>query len=251
MLADNDQLVQYPVGAPDADQNAYFIFKARGSVVGNLSLNLDSDGRLYLLDLNSTSFDIATGSGGAGTTIYLATVDPDGIFRLYNRSMDNEASYWKIVWSSTEDKCVPKGICGVNSICSSRDQIVACTCLPGYRGSSSAGCIQDDYNVNVGDCRIENTSVKYDIAVVENVIWDDNYYAVDVAHREEDCYRACVDDCECVVALFGFNRCHKQRTPLRYGRMLASDSGTVALVKVSAPVEAPAPAPNGLAKNYI
>ena len=44
----------------------------------------------------------------------LATIDADGIFRLYSHSLGQQAN-WSIEWSSSNDRCSPKGFCGVNS----------------------------------------------------------------------------------------------------------------------------------------
>ncbi|KAH6759969.1 PR5-like receptor kinase [Perilla frutescens var. frutescens] len=222
-------LVQYPVNTPDTDENAYFASGTYGAG-RNVSLNLGNDGRLYLSNGDDEIQDITSG-GSEGPTIYLARVDPDGIFRLYNRSLDGEGN-WTTIWASTDDRCDPRGICGVNSFCSSY-QInvnVECTCLPGFR-DSGAGCHQD---FNVQDCRDKNPSVRYEMRAVENVTWEDNYYAaMNDKVTQVECGRACLDDCDCVVALFSDGNCRKQRSPIRYGRM--SSDTSMALVRVALP----------------
>lgn len=81
-----------------------------------------------------------------------------------------------------------------------------------------------------------------------SVTWQDNYYALLHTTTEEDCGRACVHDCDCVVAMFKHGQCKKQRLPLRYGKRSATAS-SVALVRVTLPAPASTiGAPDGSAK---
>lgn len=235
-----DGLVQYPVGTTDTKENAHVVFDT-GDVTPHVSLNLDDDGRLFFsFEDEGSWWDITKGRRPVGGTIYLARLDPDGLFRLYNRSSDPEDK-WTSIWSSTQDKCAPKGVCAVNSFCSVENQSVTCMCLPGF-SISGGGCTQD---FEVGDCRSKNQSARYEITRMANTTWEDNYYALLHTTTEEDCGRACVDDCDCVVAMFKHGQCRKQRLPLRYGRRSATAS-SVALFRVTLP--APIGAPDGSAK---
>lgn len=136
-----------------------------------------------------------------------------------------------MIWSSTEDRCVPKGICGVNTLCTYQDQVVTCTCLPGFDSDCNA-------NFNDGDCWNKNPSVRYEMRRMANVTWEDNFYAVEDTVGEEDCGGLCVSDCDCVVASFKDGKCRKQRLPLTYGIRSTSASYT-ALLRVSVPVLSP------------
>lgn len=75
-------LIQYPVGTTDTAGYSYFSSFTDGKG-DNVSLNLDDDGHLYLL--NSTGFNIRDLYKGEGSdtngTIYLMKIDSDGIFR--------------------------------------------------------------------------------------------------------------------------------------------------------------------------
>ncbi|KAG6392613.1 hypothetical protein SASPL_146837 [Salvia splendens] len=99
--------------------------------------------------------------------IYLVRLDWDGILRLYNQSLEKEDN-WKSIWSVTEDKCLPKGLCGINSYCTNTDGGAQCTCLPGFdiarEGEWSAGCTSD-FKV---DCRDTNQSRSYVMRSVLN-----------------------------------------------------------------------------------
>lgn len=197
-----------------------------------LTLNLDNDGRLYLYD-GAVSYNISSGGKGETGSIYLARVDPDGIFRLLYRPLDVKGDNWAMIWSSTDDRCAPKGICGVNSFCTYEDghDNVSCTCLLGFGG----GCRQD---YNVGDCWNKNPSVMYKMRRMTNVTWHYESYAVKDTVTEQDCERLCLDDCDCGVALFQNGKCQKHKSPIRYGRRSVAASN-VALFKVSLPTSAP------------
>ncbi|KAJ0017950.1 hypothetical protein Pint_12070 [Pistacia integerrima] len=129
-------LVQYPKDTPDSSAYAYYSSSTYGRG-DNVSLNLD--GHLYLL--NYTGFTIKNlVPGGYSTeeTIYLMKVDADGIFRLY--SFTTNQSNMSIVWASSDDKCSPKGRCGLNRYCVKNDGDIYCQCLPGFAVSGERGC---------------------------------------------------------------------------------------------------------------
>lgn len=228
MQADGN-LVQYPVSSlSDTAENAYYSSGTYGDGK-NLSLNLENDGRLHVYN-GAVSYNITTGWKPKVGSMYMVRVDMDGIFRIYNRVLDPVVN-WTVIWSSTEDRCVPKGICGANSFCTYQDQVVTCTCLPGF----GDGCKE---NFDIGVCRNKDPSVRYEMRKMANVTWEDNHYAVEDTEGEEDCGDACVSDCDCVLALFKDGKCRKQRLPIMYGIRSASVSN-MALVRVSVPVPTP------------
>ncbi|KAM3290288.1 hypothetical protein P3S67_018577 [Capsicum chacoense] len=69
-------------------------------------------------------------------------IDVDGILRVYSHSLNQQNS--SAIWSSTYDRCTPKGLCGLNGFCVNLDDQVQCSCLPGFDsvmpGNWSAGC---------------------------------------------------------------------------------------------------------------
>ncbi|KAH0745634.1 hypothetical protein KY285_007291 [Solanum tuberosum] len=224
-------LVQYPVNTPDSPPYAYYQADS-GGLGNNVSLNLDDDGLLYLL--NSTNSRQNLTKGGyrrERTIIYMLKIDADGILRVYSHSLNQQNS--TVIWSSTNDGCIPKGLCGINGFCTNIDDQAKCLCLPGFDfvmpGNWSAGC---ERNFTAETCRLkENTSKYYDMRTVENTVWEDSTYVVLGGTTKEDCEQACLQDCNCEAALFKDRECRKQRLPLRYGR---KDLGNfnLALVKV-------------------
>ncbi|MCD7449943.1 hypothetical protein HAX54_002468 [Datura stramonium] len=231
-MQDDGNLVQYPVQTPDSASYAYYETGTDG-VGNNVTLNLDDGGLLYLLNSSTISLRNLTKGGypREKTIIYMMKIDADGIFRVYSHSLNQQNS--SVIWSSTDDRCAPKGLCGLNGYCINIDDQVKCSCLPGFDfvmpGNWSAGC---ERNFTAETCRLkEDTSKYYAIRTVDNTRWEDISYAVLDTITKEDCQQACLQDCNCEAALFKDNECRKQRLPLRFGRRDMTNSN-LALVKV-------------------
>ncbi|KAE7998288.1 hypothetical protein FH972_002847 [Carpinus fangiana] len=236
-------LVQYP--ADDiAVATAYFATGTDGSGE-NVTLNFDADGHLYLLNATGSNIIRNLTDGGYPTedTIYLMRLDADGIFRIYSHHL-KQKGIWSTVWSSTNDACAPKGLCGLNGFCVLNDQKAGCACLPGFemvqQGNWTAGC---ERNFTVESCKSKNGDIKYNMQEVANTIWGDASYSALTVPFKDSCAQACLADCNCEAVLFKDRTCQKQMLPLRYGRRQLTDSA-IALVKVSTSTPTPS-TPNG------
>jgi tRNA A-37 threonylcarbamoyl transferase component Bud32 len=225
-------LVQYPVNTPDTAPYSFYTSWTDGSG-DNVTLNLDADGHLYLL--NTTSFNIKNISvGGYPTedTIYLMRLDADGIFRIYSHHLKQKGN-WSIVWSSSNDVCNSRGLCGLNGFCVTNNQKAQCVCLPGFekvqQGNRTAGC---EKSSTAEGCKNKNGDITYNMEEVANTVWEDVSYSVLTVPFKDSCAQACLVDCNCEAALFKNGTCKKQRLPLRYGRRQLSDSN-IAFIKVS------------------
>ncbi|KAJ6929085.1 hypothetical protein NC652_013065 [Populus alba x Populus x berolinensis] len=227
-------LVQYPVNTPDTATYAYF---ASGTNGDDVTLNLDPDGRLYLL--NSTGFNIKNiADGGYPTkeTINIMKLDADGIFRLYSQNLTLNGN-WSAVWNSTRDKCQPKGSCGLNGYCVVKDQEAECICLPGFKfvtqGNWTSGCERD---FDAESCKDKNGSSAYTMEELSNIAWEDVSYSVLSSTTKDNCKQACLEDCNCEAALFTDGQyCRKQKFPLIFGRRNL-ESSNLAFVKVGRPI---------------
>ncbi|KAH1038247.1 hypothetical protein J1N35_039990 [Gossypium stocksii] len=223
-------LVQYPVDTPDTAPYAYWSSRTSGD---NVSLNLDNDGHLYML--NSTGFnikDLTTGGyDDTNRTIYLMKINSDGIFRLYSYRLYRNGNR-SVIWSSTSDKCEPLGLCGLNGYCVNVDREAGCRCLPGFapviEGNFTAGC---ERNFSSDSCKNDDGKIQYTIQAAENTVWEDTGYSEVTSTTREECETACYEDCNCEAAMFNDGKCTKQRLPLRYGRRDLSNSN-IALIKV-------------------
>ncbi|KAM3687267.1 hypothetical protein ACJW31_10G063500 [Castanea mollissima] len=224
-------LVQYPVGTPDTAEYSYWASGTNGQG-DNVSLCLDDDGHLYLLNSTGTNIKNLTGGGyPTKDTIYLMRIDADGIFRLYWHNLDKNGNF-SVIWSSSYVKCDPKGLCGLNGLCTINDQDANCLCLPGFASVDqrnwSSGCVR---NFTAESCKSKDGNMKYIMQAVPNTVWEDNSFAILSILIKEDCETACLEDCNCEAATYKDGICRKQKLPLRFGRRVLSDLN-IAFIKV-------------------
>ncbi|XP_031281152.1 G-type lectin S-receptor-like serine/threonine-protein kinase LECRK3 [Pistacia vera] len=226
-------LVQYPENTADTSTYAYWasntgLFFTNGSAY---EVKLDVDGHLYMVSSiglpvkNITEGGYPTNKG----TIYLVKIDWDGILRLYTYNLRQNGSRL-VVWESLEDKCVPKGLCGLNSYCIiKQNQKFGCICLEGFvyvdQENQYSGCQRNSSN--------RHGAVNYTIQELDNYYFEDVSYKV-LQVSKEDCKQACLEDSDCEAALFSTNgNCRMQKLPLRFaGKDPNVDSSNIVLVKV-------------------
>lgn len=216
-------LVQYPNGlfTLSGDQYAYWdseTYKAGD----NVSLNLDHNGQLYLL--NTTGFKIKSFTDQKGLSMYRLTIDADGILRLYSYSLVQNGS-WSIEWSSLMNKCAPLGLCGLNSYCViTMNQEPSCVCIPGFvfidEGKRDLGCKR---NLSKVGC-IGEIETSYSIVDLDDIAWENTPYSM-LSLNKTACKEDCLIDCNCEAAIFGDQECRKLKLPLRFGR--TRESGLV------------------------
>ena len=223
-------LVQYPASKPKPE-NAYW--NSETSTAGEkVSLNLDGNGRLYLL--NTTTGLIVKDFYRIGSlsnkTIYRLTIGFDGILRLYSHRL-NQGVDWVSEWSPTSNRCDPTGLCGPNSYCTLLDQEPICTCPPGFgfidQEQKILGCKRD---FSTDGCISTNRDT-FSLRELERIAWEDNAYS-NITSSKADCREDCLMDCNCDVVLFKDQLCRKQMLPLRYGRIQDGDQGGTTIIKV-------------------
>ncbi|XP_041003408.1 G-type lectin S-receptor-like serine/threonine-protein kinase LECRK1 isoform X2 [Juglans microcarpa x Juglans regia] len=198
------------------------------STSSNATLEFTKDGNSSYPDKNN------------GAVIHRATLDADGIFRLYSHHFersDNSSSI-STEWRALPNQCYVKGFCGLNSYCSFMGEKAECMCFPGFRffndGNKFLGCYR---NFNNNDCRrtgTEDRVMLYSIVPVHHVSWTDHPYFIVISMKEGDCRDSCLIDCNCGAVLYRNNSCSKHKLPLRYG-LLQSDQSqpTTAFFKVT------------------
>ncbi|OVA06898.1 Protein kinase domain [Macleaya cordata] len=237
IMQQDGYLVQYPILTPYTITYGYWDSGPQTTIV-NGTLNLDEDGKLYLL--NSTGFIVKTLINGSlptnRTILYRLTIDVDGIFRLYSHTLDRNGN-WSIVWEPPYDKCQPKGLCGVNGYCTLMDQKADCLCLPGFRfidqGEKTLGCERE---ANVENCESKNQEFGYNMSTLENTEWagqEDNTYSVLTSVTNEECKDACLGDCNCEAVIYDAPQCRKQKLPFRFGKMKLDGTAKPVFVKVA------------------
>nr|POE67253.1 g-type lectin s-receptor-like serine/threonine-protein kinase lecrk1 [Quercus suber] len=229
IMQGDGNLVQYPTSNPKPE-NAYW--NSETSTAGEkVSLNLDGNGRLYLLNTTGLIVKRFHGIGRlSNKTVYRLTIGFDGILRLYSHSL-NQGDDWVSEWSPTSNRCDPIGLCGPNSYCTLLDQEPVCTCPPGFgfidQEQKILGCKR---NFSTDGCISQNRDT-FALRELERIAWEDNAYS-NITSSKADCREDCLMDCNCDVVLFKDQLCRKQMLPLRYGRMQDGDQGGTTIIKV-------------------
>ncbi|XP_043690020.1 G-type lectin S-receptor-like serine/threonine-protein kinase LECRK3 [Telopea speciosissima] len=216
-MQSDGNLVQYPNENPQTIPKAYFATGTNGQG-DNVTLNLDNDGHLYLVNSKGTTiYNLFTGGNSVnGTVFYRMTIDVGGIFRVYSIIVNQKSYYWSIKWESSTDKCKPKGICGLNAYCTLMNQTAICDRIPGFSFKEESrhilGCerkLNAGYRGNAIMSKLENTE------------WEENpYYAMLSSTTERECNEACLADKYCEATSFSDQQCRKLSFPLRYGKKL-------------------------------
>ncbi|XWS33191.1 hypothetical protein CRYUN_Cryun22dG0058200 [Craigia yunnanensis] len=221
-------------GLPESDvADAYWDSGTSNSDFRVLELNNRGLLRLFHADSNAYILANRSYSGNKKITIYRATIDPDGVFRMYFHHFESGTnSSEKMEWQNLEDLCEVKGYCGLNSYCSGRGNDADCYCYPGFtlldENKKSLGCSQ---NFTEDDCIDTKYQVMhYNITTLDNMLWADNPYSV-IQMKNEDCKKSCLEDCYCGAVLYSSGNCKKYKLPLRYGRR-GKNISTLAFIKL-------------------
>ncbi|XP_075671926.1 G-type lectin S-receptor-like serine/threonine-protein kinase LECRK3 [Castanea sativa] len=244
-------LVSYPGNSGDAVSDAYWDTGTAGSGYNPhdflFDLYLNSTGGLNLVNQSNSAtvfivndFLISSGESNVNlnndnNTIYRATLDVDGIFRLYSHAYDENRNVYLLL-STLRYSCDVYGFCGFNSFCTLNVGQSNCRCLPGHdfvdpnrrtlgceRNFSEAGCTGGKGN-----------AAFYNISTMEKWVWGDIPYFDEIMSKE-DCKSSCLEDCNCDAALFDGNSCQKQKFPLRYLRTVTKSNHTAFLKVGSIP----------------
>ncbi|TYH64820.1 hypothetical protein ES332_D06G013400v1 [Gossypium tomentosum] len=215
LMQTDGNLVQYPVGAVELGAG-YWATSTFNAGYG-VSLNLDGNGHLYLL--NDTGFNIKSINtnyvNASGKSMYRAKIDTDGIFRLYSHS-SNRFDDWYTEWSSSNYRCDPFGLCGENSYC---------VMIDGEPKRQELGC-RKNYSLVACDTRNDQT---FDFLEVNDVSWKDDAYLSLSSKTKNSCRDECYRDCSCEAAVFENELCKMMKLPLRFGRRVLSGQVTTFL----------------------
>ncbi|XP_043690129.1 G-type lectin S-receptor-like serine/threonine-protein kinase LECRK3 [Telopea speciosissima] len=227
-MQSDGNLVQYPNENPQTIPKSYWATGTNGQG-DNVTLNLDDDGHLYLVNRKGkTIYNLFTGGNSVdGTVFYRMTIDVDGIFRVYSIIVNQKSYYWSMKWESSTDKCKPKGICGLNAYCTLMNKTAICDCIPGFsfrdESHHNLGC---DRKFNDENCGNETMST------LKNTEWEENpYYAILSSTTERECKEACLADKYCEATSFPDKQCRKLSFPLRYGKKIQDTATTTIFVK--------------------
>ncbi|KAJ6744396.1 G-TYPE LECTIN S-RECEPTOR-LIKE SERINE/THREONINE-PROTEIN KINASE LECRK1 [Salix purpurea] len=160
-------LVSYPIDTIDTSVDAYWNTATFDSSVTNLYLNYTGGLLILSNDSNITVFS-SDSKSESNAIIYRATLEYDGIFRLYSHNFDSNGAF------TTSLICLP-GTVFVN---------------PNQRNK---GC-KRNYTEEL--CKVAEETSSYRITDMEKMSWDDFPYSTN-SMSEEDCRKSCLQDCNC------------------------------------------------------
>uniref|UniRef100_A0A6M2ESP2 Receptor-like serine/threonine-protein kinase n=1 Tax=Populus davidiana TaxID=266767 RepID=A0A6M2ESP2_9ROSI len=234
-MQDDGNLVAYPTNSAGQDVDAYWASHTTGDNQG-LSLYLNHQGFLSIDTDSKKPVLLARSSYPCNnkTTIFRATLDADGIFRLYSHCLENKTSRSvHIEWSALNNQCNVSGFCDFNSYCSGMGTNADCSCYPGFAfndpSEKFSGCYK---NVTESFCRGTKEGKMYDVKAVENILFERCPYSV-LEEKKENCGLSCLEDCLCDVALYINEKCEKYTAPIRYG-FKDTNISSIAFFKVKA-----------------
>ncbi|KAM5563576.1 hypothetical protein ABKV19_018286 [Rosa sericea] len=162
------------------------------------------------------------------TTLYRATLDVDGNFRVYLHSF--LMARVMVIWSAFQSPCDVQGTCGFNSYCEvvmqKKAAEVECKCYTGFvynnASQKTLGCY---HNFTVDGCTgNEKPRLRYKLEALDNTSWNNHPYSVTPIQNKEDCSDSCLEDCNCWAVLYTDANCRKYKLPLLYGKTNSSIS---------------------------
>lgn len=243
-------IVAYPSYSGYSQQDAYWASNTQNQMYSYQKLSLNNQGFLCVNEgggsdrvcFNDSNKPRKKSSHNNTTSIYRATLDVDGNLRLYEHQFHFEgekSSRVVMLWQALNDTCLVKGLCGLNSYCTSdlSGDAVSCKCYPGFTLSNTKSVPMDCIQTHSKDyCESsEDRTLLYNFTRFENMHWDDVPYSVIPMMKMETCEKACARDCGCGGAIYTNNNCNKYRLPLIWGRTLNDSSSTVSVALVKSP----------------
>ncbi|XP_059597508.1 G-type lectin S-receptor-like serine/threonine-protein kinase LECRK3 [Vitis vinifera] len=189
----------------------------------------DESGRLYVVLQSGENVILKSGSAeSTGGYYYRATLDFDGVFRIYTRSKLQNNGSWVQSWHVPKDICseirgeLGGGSCGFNSYCVyDKNGRPTCECLPGFFPVDPDNKLDGCKHNLTQKCEAggSNPEDLYQKREVSNLFWpySANFEKKD-SLNEDVCWKSCLYDCNCVVAVHNEGTCWKKKMPLSNGR---------------------------------
>ncbi|WJX91812.1 hypothetical protein P8452_73537 [Trifolium repens] len=242
LLQNDGNLVMHSINLPSGNVNEnYYESNTDGT-----QMVFDRSGYMYVLEKNNEKYNVSEGETKVSNNdFYLrATLNFDGVFILYKHPKSStESEGWTIVWSTPDNICnyisrAGSGVCGYNSFCTlGDDKRPKCQCPKGYSlidpndpyGSCKPdfiqGCAEDELSKEINDL--------YEFEILIDIDWPLSDSIRQKPFTEEQCKKACMEDCLCSVAIFREgDSCWKKKLPLSNGRVDPTLNGAKAFLKV-------------------
>ncbi|EAZ37653.1 hypothetical protein OsJ_21988 [Oryza sativa Japonica Group] len=209
---------------------------------GNTTLFFASTGSIQYQIKNGSLYDLTppVAISTAGGSYRRATLDLDGIVRVYIRPRSSANASWTVADLFPAVGCgmstrALDGFCGPNSYCVSGDDgRLDCACPTGYSSVDTKlrymGCRP---LFAPQSCDVVSSTAEFGITKLPNTTWTASPYVMYERTAEERCADMCLSDCFCVAALFepDATRCTKMASLTGSGQQ-GRNVMTKALIKV-------------------
>ncbi|KAJ6325929.1 hypothetical protein OIU78_013091 [Salix suchowensis] len=207
-------------------------YDASNSSNSGYQLIFNESGYMYILRRNGLREDLTKTALPTTDFYHRATLNFDGVFTQYSYPKTSSSNRsWSPVWSEPENICKfnsiwGSGACGYNSICSlSVDRRPNCNCPQEFsfldQNDKHGSCIPNS-EISCKDNGQNSSEELYDFVELRYV----DYPSGDAEHlqpqNEEQCRKACLNDCLCGAVIFLGKDCWKKKLPLSNGKL---DSG--------------------------
>nr|GLL38741.1 G-type lectin S-receptor-like serine/threonine-protein kinase LECRK2 [Ipomoea trifida] len=236
-------LVAYPLNSLSRPEDSYWAnpIQTRGEFgdVNGAFVSVDPSGQLFMNVSNDIQFEVKSIANSSNedtsnrTVIYRATLDPDGILRLYSHRFGGTDNSTVIEWSAKHNQCQVTGFCGVNSYCTAiKGGEGDCLCFPGFQYFNPKMKYQGCYRGFIYEelCRKEDPNLSYNVTVIKNLTlggYPFSYLSMD----ERDCQKSCQEDCACWAAQYVDGTCSKFKLPLIYSTLNENNKPDMAIIK--------------------
>ncbi|KAI4323359.1 hypothetical protein L6164_022973 [Bauhinia variegata] len=226
---------------------------ASGALTSGSELIFNEFGQIYIRNESTVIYNVTKGISGSREFYYLARMDSDGVFRLYNlRRSDNGSAGgcvqgWNILENVPDDICltftrqVGNVVCGFNSYCVNINGKSECWCPDQYSPFSYNNQTSCRPDFPLPFCQVDGWEMKKEqVKIIEynnlDWPWSDYDLLIGTSIDKDVCRQKCLEDCFCVVAIYdGLDKgyCWKKKYPLSNGRKSKRVTRT-AFVKVPA-----------------
>ncbi|XP_037469499.1 G-type lectin S-receptor-like serine/threonine-protein kinase LECRK2 [Triticum dicoccoides] len=227
--------------------NAYWgsgTYQSGNTQDGNTTLFFDSPGYLYYHIKDGSVQDLIPLLPNSTSSYHqYATLDPDGVIRVYTRPKNAAGGRSNVSWAVTglfpSEGCsrstALQGFCGPNSYCvHGPNGRLDCKCPSGYSFLDAQlkhrGCTQEFVPQS---CDGNNHSAEFGVVKMPNTNWTNLPYEryPYTTVTEDQCRDFCLSDCLCTAALFHGPYCAKMASLTGAGQQGGNVSMNV-LIKV-------------------
>ncbi|MCD7447357.1 hypothetical protein HAX54_027833 [Datura stramonium] len=195
-------------------------------------LIFDEFGSVYILKRNNQRLVLTPPNvPSVSENYHRLSLDFDGVLTHYyhSKSTSTGDQRWTTLWSLPDNIClaileeIGSGACGYNNVCHlGENQRPYCECPKGYSlidPNNKYGNCKPKFVPSCDELEQGKPEDLYDFDVVTDIDWPLSDFERIYPSGEEECRKACLEDCFCAVAIYRSNSCWKKKLPLSNGKV--------------------------------